>query len=253
MDVGKNRECHDQITARVSRAQGVTRSRYKLFIVCLLSKRCMLGSQVEDQETIKVIATMRSPGLKRTSFVLLLTQLSHKKLTSWNRKVRRLSKVLLWKKKELGRCWTHTEKTGLYSELQVLLEQLVRMLMQLNMTNMYEMDVCTWRIQTWRTILYEWSDWLNKSYGSNNQASGLRVQETLDTDLAIPGLKGQSRTPGSLQKICIRFLLGVFEESLVYAEKVPNSNTQATGNHYCGNHRPRHAGQDMGSDQLQFG
>lgn len=58
----------------------------------------------------------------------------------------------------------------------------------------------------------------------------MRVQETLDTDLAILGLKGQSRTPGSLKKICIRFLLGVFEESLVYAEKVPNSNTQATGN-----------------------
>lgn len=172
-----------------------------------------------------------SPVLKRKSFVLLLTRLSHKKLTSWNWKVTRLSKVPVWKKRvRCSRCWTHTEKTGLYSELQVLLEQLLRMLMQWNMTNMYELDVCTRRIQTWRIILYEWSDWSNKSYGSHNQASGLHVQETLSTDLAIPGLKGQSRTPGSL-KICIRFLLGVFEESLVYAEKVPNSNTQATGIH----------------------
>lgn len=137
----------------------------------------------------------------------------------------------LFEKTELGNCWTHTEKTGHYLELLVLLKQLLRMLMQLNMKNMYEMDVCTWRIQTRETILYEWYDWSNKSCGSHNQDAGLNVQETLDTDLAIPGLKGQSRTPGSLKKICFRFLLGVFEESLVYAEKVPNSNTQATGNH----------------------
>lgn len=82
MAVGKNREFQDQIIARVSRAQGVTRSSYKLFIVCLFSKRCMPGSQVEDRQTIKVIVTMRSPVLKRISFVLLLTRISHKKLTS---------------------------------------------------------------------------------------------------------------------------------------------------------------------------